>query len=219
MNEVREMMLLVEKKHQLFKQQQFTFIAALERSREHARHRTQAVSTVTQVQCYMTDHCSNATDMRIFSLFLDIMDSLKEMFQMIESLASAQNHSSEVLDTCRNVLSPDCNFSQFQAHYPHDEVNRLSCNEARNYYGGVVSVIPLTLDLLRMAISELAKASTKKVSRRDITAPEKRTAADNVEKSVNATEKTHASMRSSKPACKGANGCKPAWRPPGRRRM
>lgn len=49
MDEVRESLMSVKKKQQLFKQQQFTFIAALERSREHAHHRTQPVSTVTEV--------------------------------------------------------------------------------------------------------------------------------------------------------------------------
>ncbi|KAF4074260.1 hypothetical protein AMELA_G00237620 [Ameiurus melas] len=210
MDEVRKMLLLVTEKHQLFKQQQFSFIAALERSREHAYHRTQPVSTVTQVQRYMTHHCSNATDRRIFSLFLDIMDTLKAMFQKMEFLASVQNHSSKALDTCRNVFSPDCDFSRFQAHYPHDAVNRLSCNEAQNYYGGVVSVIPRTLDLLGITLSELEQASTETIYQTEITASEQRTAAENTE---------NMPMQSSKPACTAADGWKPAWRPPGRRRM
>lgn len=94
--------------------------------------------------------------------------------------------------------------------YPHDAVNRLSCNEAQNYYGGVVSVIPRTLDLLSITLSELEQASTERVSQTDITASEHGTAADNTENML---------MRSSKPACKAADGWKPAWRPPGCRRM
>ncbi|KAM9446095.1 sperm acrosome-associated protein 9 [Clarias gariepinus] len=208
------MLVCVEEKHRLFKQQQFSFIAALERSREHAHQRTQRVSTVTQVQRYMTHHCNNATDRRIFSLFLDIMDSLKAALQTSESFPSAQDHLSEALDTCRSVFSPDFNFSQLQAHYPHDEVNRLSCNEARNYYSGVVSVIPVTLDLLRTAVSELTQAaSNKRVSQMDCTASEQQTAPGGAEN----TEIPQASSKqSSKPACKA---WKPAWKPPGRRRI
>ncbi|KAF5901007.1 sperm acrosome-associated protein 9, partial [Clarias magur] len=112
---VKEILVRVEKKHRLFKQQQFSFIVALERSREHAHQRTQRVSTVTQVQRYMTHHCSNATDRRIFALFLDIIDNLKAALQTIESFPSAQDHASETLDTCRRVLGPDFNFSQVQA--------------------------------------------------------------------------------------------------------
>ncbi|TSV94909.1 Sperm acrosome-associated protein 9 [Bagarius yarrelli] len=195
------MMLLVEEKQQRFRQQQFTFITALERSREHARHQTQPVSTVTEVQWYMTHHCSNATDKRIFLLFLDVIDDLKLLFQKIESLASALNHSSEVLDTCRNVLSPDCDFSRFQAHYPHDMVNRLSCNEARNYYGGVVSVIPMTLDLLKIAISDLIQASKETYPPMDFSAPQMTTTADSLENTpVNVLTDTKVSTGSSKPA-------------------
>ncbi|KAG7318224.1 hypothetical protein KOW79_017979 [Hemibagrus wyckioides] len=197
-------MKLVEEKHRRFKQQQFTFIAALERSREHARNRTQPVSTVSEVQWYMTHHCSNATDRRIFSVFLDIMDNLKELFQMIEPLASALNYSRDRLNTCRNVFSPECDFSQFQAQYPHDELNHLSCNEARNYYGGVVSVIPVSLDLLKETISDLEEASTETVPQ---TAPEQQTDPD---ESVNATENPPSS---SKPGRKYSNGWKPAWKP------
>ncbi|KAK3514433.1 hypothetical protein QTP70_018249, partial [Hemibagrus guttatus] len=227
MDEVSKMLMLVEDKHRRFKQQQITFIAALERSREHARNRTQPVSTISEVQWYMTHHCSNATDSRIFSLFLDIMDNLKELFQMIESLASAQNYSTDSLNTCRNVFSPECNFSQFQAqlrdnaclhiYYPHDEMNHLSCNEAQNYYGGVVSVIPLSLDLLKQTISDLAKASTETVPQTDMTAPEQQTDSGNAQvASVNATKNPHTS---SKPGRKYADGWKPAWKPPYHKRM
>lgn len=49
MTAVREQLLSIEQKYKLLKQQQFIFITALERSREHARDKTEPVSTVTQV--------------------------------------------------------------------------------------------------------------------------------------------------------------------------
>lgn len=92
----------------------------------------------------------------------------------------------------------------FPRRYPHDEVIRLSCTEARNYYSGVVSVIPITLDLISLVISDLVQASNETDSQTDFTA------------SQNATAKPEASGRSFKPAGKRADEWKPVWKPPGR---
>ncbi|XP_027018592.1 sperm acrosome-associated protein 9 [Tachysurus fulvidraco] len=219
MNDVRKVLMMVEEKFQRFKQQQFTFIAALERSREHAHHRTQPVSTVNEVQWYMTQHCSNTTDMQIFSLFLDIMNNLKDLFYMIESLASARNYAGDVLNSYRNVFSPEYNFSQFRTHYQYNGVNRLSCDEAQNYYGGVISVIPVILDLLKEAITDLSQASKKMVPEMENTTPVQQRASNNAQ--VRSVKKTYGSRRSSKSTQKAADGWKPsdgwkpAWKPPG----
>jgi len=53
MAEVREQLLSIEEKYKRFKQQQFTFITALERSRGHARDKTEPVSTVAQVMHWL----------------------------------------------------------------------------------------------------------------------------------------------------------------------
>ncbi|KAI5613028.1 sperm acrosome-associated protein 9 [Silurus asotus] len=212
MKEVKEMLMLIEEKHQIFKQQQLRFIAALERSRESAHCQTRSVSSISEVQWYMT-HCSNSTDQRAFSLFLELMSDLKVLFQMIDSLASAKNFSSGVLDTCRNILSPDCNFSELQAQYPHDVVNRLSCTEAKHYYAGVVSVIPVTLDLLSMAISQM-QVRNEPISQTDIT--EKTAAVHEQNTLTNTSNNPHSSKHSYKAMHKGASGWKPLWRPPWR---
>ncbi|XP_041756492.2 sperm acrosome-associated protein 9 [Coregonus clupeaformis] len=152
MSEARERLKAIEHMRKLFKQQQFIFIAALERSREHAHDRTEPVASVMQVQGYMEHHCSNATDRRIFTLFLKIVGELRDFLRLLEG--ANQSPGGGILDTYRLLLSYNCNISKLQAHYPHDEVNRLSCDEARNYYSGVVSLIPLALELLqRMASS------------------------------------------------------------------
>ncbi|XP_018959972.1 sperm acrosome-associated protein 9 [Cyprinus carpio] len=148
MTDVREQLLSIEQKYKRFTQQQFIFITALERSREHARDKTEPVSTVTQVQRYLNHHCSNSTDRSIFLLFLEIISDLEGVLKHLESSLSSRSTSSEGLTTCRELLSPSSNISQLRAHYPHNEINRLSCDEARNFYGGIVSVIPLALDLL-----------------------------------------------------------------------
>lgn len=54
------------------------------------------------------------------------------------------------LTTC----SPSC-------RYPHDVVNHLSCDEARNHYGGVVSLIPIVLDLMKEWIAHSEKLPRK----------------------------------------------------------
>lgn len=45
--------------------------------------------------------------------------------------------------------------------YPHDVVNHLSCDEARNHYGGVVSLIPLILDLMKEWVAHSEKLPRK----------------------------------------------------------
>ncbi|XP_062873945.1 sperm acrosome-associated protein 9 [Trichomycterus rosablanca] len=210
MNGLREKLETVEQKRKRFKQQQFTFIAALEHSREHAHDRTEPVSTVAQVKRYMTQHCINATDRRIFVLFLDIMADLHTVFQLIESSASNLNYSSEALDTCRKLLSPECNISQLRAQHPHDEVNHLSCNEAQNYYSGVVSIIPLLLDLLKEASSALTKERAKTPALTDTSGSDQQTPADNAGRSITQSAKT---------LSKGTDGWKAAWKPPGRKKI
>ncbi|XP_071015304.1 sperm acrosome-associated protein 9 [Oncorhynchus clarkii lewisi] len=44
-------------------------------------------------------------------------------------------------------------FLKIVEDYPHDKVNQLSCDEARNYYSGVVSLILLALELLQRMVS------------------------------------------------------------------
>lgn len=45
--------------------------------------------------------------------------------------------------------------------YPHDVVNHLSCDEARNHYGGVVSLIPIVLDLMKEWVAHSEKLPRK----------------------------------------------------------
>lgn len=47
--------------------------------------------------------------------------------------------------------------------YPHDTVNRLSCNEAKNHYGGVVSLIPIVLDYMKEWVAHVEKPPQSKL--------------------------------------------------------
>ncbi|KAK2912101.1 hypothetical protein Q8A67_004234 [Cirrhinus molitorella] len=205
MTDVREQLLSIEQKYKRFKQQQFIFIRALERSREQARDKTEPVSTVTQVQRYMNHHCSNSTDRRIFSLFLEIISDLDDVLKHLESLLSSRNTSSEGLNACKELLSPNSNISQLRAHYPHDEINRLSCDEARNFYGGIMSVIPMALDLL-------TKYSRGGAAQR--VTPTATETSQNLETVADLYKDT----RRYKKGTGGWHAGKPAWKPPGNTR-
>lgn len=50
MNEVKESLRSIEQKYKLFQQQQFTFIAALEHSRENAHDKIRPISSIGQVK-------------------------------------------------------------------------------------------------------------------------------------------------------------------------
>lgn len=45
----------------------------------------------------------------------------------------------------------------YPLRYPHDVVNHLSCDEARNHYGGVVSLIPIVLDCMKEWVAHSEK--------------------------------------------------------------
>ncbi|NP_001038895.1 sperm acrosome-associated protein 9 [Danio rerio] len=219
MADVRQQLLSLEQKYKRFKQQQFIFINALERSREHARDRTEPVSTIKQVQKYMNHHCSSSTDRSIFLLFLEIISDLEGVLKQLESSVSSRNTSCEGLETCKELLNPSSNISQQRAHYPHNVINRLSCDEARNFYGGIVSIIPLTLDLLAAYI----RGSAKRLSSASTVTPNQ-TLTKNVGTGIDAslekdTSKHQRSKSSEKK--KGSGGWhagKPAWKPPGNTR-
>ncbi|XP_051514239.1 sperm acrosome-associated protein 9 [Myxocyprinus asiaticus] len=210
MTDVKEQLHSTEEKYKRFKQQQFIFITALERSREHARDKTEPVSTVTQVQRYMNHHCSNATDRRIFSLFLEIISDLGVVLKLLQSSLSSQNNLCKTLETCKELLSPSNNINELRAHYPHSEINRLSCDEARNFYGGIVSVIPLALDLLTTYFKGGAQPVTPSVTE---TSPQQ-TEAKSIGMSAD-LDKATSNNSTSKKGTGGWHAGKPAWKPPG----
>ncbi|XP_056312904.1 sperm acrosome-associated protein 9 [Danio aesculapii] len=215
MADVRQQLLSIEQKYKRFKQQQFIFINALERSREHARDRTEPVSTVKQVQKYMNHHCSNSTDRSIFLLFLEIISDLGGVLKQLESSVSSRNTSCEGLETCKELLNPSSNISQQRAHYPHNVINRLSCDEARNFYGGIVSIIPLTLDLL----AAYSRGSGKHPSSASTKTPNQ-TLTKNVGTGMDVSldKDTSKYQRRYKKGSGGWHAGKPAWKPPGNTR-
>ncbi|NWH60980.1 SACA9 protein, partial [Geococcyx californianus] len=148
MNEVKEALRNVELNYKRFVQQQFTFIRALEHTREHAHDTLKPVASISQVQMYMDHHCENSTDQRILSMFLNICDNLSKLCYKLETTHPGDSKTNGILERCRLLLSHSNDLSTIRANYPHDVVNHLSCHEARNHYGGVVSLIPVVLDYI-----------------------------------------------------------------------
>lgn len=107
--------------------------------------------------------------------------------------------------------------------YPHDVVNHLSCDEARNHYGGVVSLIPIILDLMREWIAHSEKLPRRALQH--VSEPQARQEAaaaaappaqtTGAQPCLRKHKRRQLTKDSPKPRRKD-NGCsKPPWRPPG----
>ncbi|ETE66558.1 putative protein C9orf9, partial [Ophiophagus hannah] len=142
MNEIKESLRNIEQTYKIFQQQQFTFIAALEHVRENAHDKIKPVSSIGQ---------------RILLMFLNICCELHKLCQRLESLHPGNATTNAILEKCKMYVSHSNDLSGLRAKYPHDVVNHLSCDEARNHYGGVVSLIPIILDCMKEWVAHTEK--------------------------------------------------------------
>lgn len=223
MNEVKESLRGIEQKYKLFQQQQFTFIAALERCRESAHDKIRPISSIGQVQSYMEHYCYNATDRRILLMFLDICSELNKLCQRFEALHSGTPVTNNLLEKCKTLVSQSNDLSSLRAKYPHDVVNHLSCDEARNHYGGVVSLIPIVLDLMKEWIAHSEKLP-RKVLQHVSEPPARQQATRGAARPAQATgtqlwfrklKCRQLAKDSLKTRGEGQGVSKPPWRPPG----
>ncbi|KFV89798.1 Uncharacterized protein C9orf9, partial [Eurypyga helias] len=157
MNAVKKALRNIEQNYKLFLQQQFTFVGALQHTRENAHDTIRPVASISQVQSYMDHHCNNSTDRRILNMFLNICSDLSELCHKLETAHSGNDVTSSILEKCKLLLSHSNDLSAIRATYPHDVVNHLSCDEARNHYGGVVSLIPVVLDCMKEWVNHAEK--------------------------------------------------------------
>ncbi|XP_053551471.1 sperm acrosome-associated protein 9 [Bombina bombina] len=157
MDDVKQIIKNLEQRYRIFQQQQVTFITALERTRENAHDRIKPVFTLAQVRSYMDNYCNNSTDQRIISMFLELCGDLTDFCVKLDGMQTETVSAGGFLETAMNLLSPTNDLSLLRAKYPHDVVNHLSCVEAKNYYGGIVSVLPLALDNIQEAVHKMEK--------------------------------------------------------------
>ncbi|NXO13758.1 SACA9 protein, partial [Oriolus oriolus] len=165
MNEVVESLRKIEQNYKLFQQQQFSFVRALERTREEAHDLVRPVSSITQVQCYKDHHCYNSTDRRILNMFISICNDLRNLCQRLETVHPGDSVSNSLLEKCKVLLNDSNDFTAIRATYPHGVVNYLSLEEARHRYGGVVSLIPIVIDSMTEWITYMKRHVLYKVSR------------------------------------------------------
>ncbi|GCC33113.1 sperm acrosome-associated protein 9 isoform X2 [Chiloscyllium punctatum] len=158
MNELKATLRDLEQRYLLFKQQQFTFVAALDHTRENAHDKTKPVSTLSQVQNYLDHYCNNSTDKRILIMFLDLCKDLSDFCSQLEDINPKACSPDDRLEKCKLLLSCNNDMSHIRAKYPHDEVNHLSCDESKHHYGAVISILPVALDLLREGIGVIESA-------------------------------------------------------------
>ncbi|XP_058709667.1 sperm acrosome-associated protein 9-like [Poecile atricapillus] len=165
MDEVVETLRKIEQNYKLFQQQQFSFIRALEHTREEAHDSFRPVSSIIQVQCYKDHHCYNATDRRILNMFISICNDLRNLCQKLGTVHPGDSVSNGLVEKCKVLLNDSNDFTAIRATYPHGVVNYLSWEEARNRYGGVVSLIPIVIDTMREWITYMKRHLLPKVSR------------------------------------------------------
>ncbi|KAM9325308.1 sperm acrosome-associated protein 9 [Gastrophryne carolinensis] len=229
MNEAKQTFKTLEQRCKLLQQQQITFITALERTRENAYDRIKPVRTLAQVRSYLDKNCNNSTDRRILNLYLDLCADLAEFCIKLESLQNDTRSTNGLIELTITLLNPTNDLSSLRAKYPHDVVNHLSCDEARNFYGGVVSLIPIILDNIHEAISRLEKAQScmEDLESTDRLAAIQKKRQQNERKPGNqgATQSiaVQTKVRQGDPSLHVTNrrkgyseSCKPAWRPSGR---
>ncbi|XP_064250090.1 sperm acrosome-associated protein 9 isoform X1 [Passer domesticus] len=221
MNEVVETLRKIEDKYKLFQQQQFTFIRALERSREEAHDLIRPVSSIVQVQCYKDHHCYNSTDRRVLSMFVSICSELRCLCRRMEAVHAGDSVTKGLLEKCKVLLNDSNDLTALRATYPHRVVNLLSLEEARHRYGGVVSLLPIVLDSMREWVTHSKRkllcvvspscAMCKKETPASQTEPAVQTS-DSNENTVQLQEKDFQKfLAANQPPPKKA-----PWRPPGK---
>ncbi|NXO86586.1 SACA9 protein, partial [Sitta europaea] len=224
MNKVVETLRKIEENYKFFQQQQFTFIRALERTREEAHDLIRPVSSIVQVQCYKDHHCFNSTDRRILNMFLSICRDLRCLCQEMETVHPGDSVSSGLLEKCKVLLNDSNDLTAIRATYPHSVVNYLSLEEARHRYGGVVSIIPIVLDCMQEWVTYMKRHLLTNVSCPAATS-KKETPTQTPSARHFATQTTISNKNTVKLQDRQCKNCKyedprlknkAPWRPPGR---
>lgn len=100
--------------------------------------------------------------------------------------------------------------------YPHDVVNHLSCDEAKNHYGGVVSLIPLVMDVMKEWIAHSEKLPRKALQQVSVS-PAQQIAMEAAAHALAGLRKLkfrQLRKDSLRPRGRDKGHAKPPWRPP-----
>ncbi|XP_044120541.1 sperm acrosome-associated protein 9 isoform X3 [Neovison vison] len=157
-------------------------------------------------------------------MFLDICAELNKLCQHFEALHSGTPVTNNLLEKCKSLVSQSNDLSSLRAKYPHDVVNHLSCDEARNHYGGVVSLIPIVLDLMKEWVAHSEKLPRKALQHVSETRAHQEAAGAAARPPWTAGSQPRLRKHKCRPLIKDSpgprgkdRGCsKPPWRPGGR---
>ncbi|XP_030853603.1 sperm acrosome-associated protein 9 [Strongylocentrotus purpuratus] len=150
MDAIRRDVAKLRERYKVLQQQQFTFINALANTRTDAYEKTKPVRSINHVK-ELFERSRNATDRRAMKQWLDLVGELTNIVMRISNVnpdVIKEGPANQAMARGRTLLNPSNEFSSLRAGYPHQEVNHLSCSEARVLYGGCVSIVPLVLDNL-----------------------------------------------------------------------
>ncbi|XP_066293728.1 sperm acrosome-associated protein 9-like [Branchiostoma lanceolatum] len=173
----------LREKYRPFKNQLISFTRALDRARELVpdMERLEPVRTIGQVVAYTDQHTVSATDRRILTIFLNLHRDMEDFREAVSNgpvlRACASPETTARMEQWRSMLSPNYDFSSLRVGFPHQELNHLSCTEARTYYGGLVSLLPIALDLATDIVYSLERMNAT-FEKREIEAQLQRMAAE-----------------------------------------
>ena len=164
MNSLQEQHMALLRDYQAFFQQQFSFVRALEHARSPHHWddaRIVEVRCMEHVAYYINKvkRSGNALHLRVMTVFYKIYTGCKvhfnNLFNFFENFSTpmglTRSERSQVvskLNELKFTLSKKYNFFNLRVAYPHQQVFRLSVEEAKRLYGGAVSYLPIVLDLL-----------------------------------------------------------------------
>ncbi|PIK50656.1 hypothetical protein BSL78_12502 [Apostichopus japonicus] len=159
MGDLRQEAAKLRQRYNTLRQQQMTFVAALDNTRTDVYEKSKPLKSIAEVK-ELFERSKNSRDKRAMQQWLDLLRSLDSLRQQVESQSSSwpkEGPLARAMQRWKTLLNPSNDFSGLKAKYPHTEVNHLSCEEARIQFGGCVSLLPFIFDQITRIQSQLAK--------------------------------------------------------------
>ncbi|XP_033122537.1 sperm acrosome-associated protein 9-like [Anneissia japonica] len=168
MDSCRREVARLKERYRVLQQQQFTFVSAMDNTRPDAFQRAKPVRTINEVSV-LHERSKNATDRRAMKQWLDLVTALTNLCRQVELQGQVAVPAERALERWSMLMDKHNDLSNLRAKYPHQEMNHLSCAEARIQYGGVVSLLPIAFEQVDRTVAALAAArpSVSQSSHRD----------------------------------------------------
>jgi len=156
LEETRAILVNLEKRYDIFLQQQKCFVQALDRCRKF-KSDSGKIKTIAEVSDYVNHLSENRVDTRVCKIFLSLVYDLNDFRRTIEKLSEPTNDETleYLFATWKKVLEPRQDISNLRERHPWKQLNQLSCAESQVYFGGIVSVLPIAIDCAKSAYKRL----------------------------------------------------------------